>query len=243
MTSQFRNDDPNRPEIEYEDNERALFEDEFGAEVEAEDDDLIIRRRGGHWYVRLAAAAMALIILAGMGYEALYPWLTGRSQPAPSFDMVLTGVTAPDNPGSGCATARRVNLGEALPPSRLLCLCGQLYPRGSEADYRVRLRGSTGASLGQWHYTNQPRGAFCHPLRLAAPLEEDRYLIEVFTDNGRRPVAFIRFTVRGNSQAFYEKIPGYPNDVFGRSASASSASDGFVSSCACDRKSLINWAI
>ncbi|MCB9437472.1 MAG: hypothetical protein H6673_10840 [Anaerolineales bacterium] len=152
-----------------------------------------MRERPSRNYIRpILSVVLLLILLGGVSYRAVAPWLRELLQPSgDDFRMVLTGVTDQDCDGSS-----HVNLQGALEPTQTLCICGQLYTDESSVDYWLYMYTESGQVWANQSVKNQPQGAFCRVWHLPKQLEIGRYALAVRANPRLDPSNRLWFSVR-----------------------------------------------
>ncbi|NDJ87358.1 MAG: hypothetical protein GYB66_15880 [Chloroflexi bacterium] len=153
-------------------------------------------------YFRIAVAALLVLVLVLSGsYAALRPWLLQQSRQETitveraEFDAIITGVSSTKN---SCDDAPRFSGNNVLPPTQILCVCGELLTAGDGIHYALRLtKESTDVVVGRLPLQNQRKGAFCHRWEFSSLLSNGRYLLEIgTTTNYFNQIAGVWFDIR-----------------------------------------------
>lgn len=167
--------------------QKIFREDEFlsSRDDEETEDDLI---PSGRHFRRIVSLLMLAILLIGVFYTTAFPFLREVFQSR--FTVIILSIS-----DSECSHPPPVTLGRALPPTDILCVCGQLYSEG-EVSYTVRLRDEDADTLKRIHVEDQRSGPFCHVMRLDNTLGAGRYLVDVTAGIGREPMTPTRFSIR-----------------------------------------------
>jgi hypothetical protein len=146
----------------------------------------------------LVSILMVVILMVTVSYAAVQPWLhqENREGTQRRVEGAITGVSAVN---TSCRYAPRITVEGALPPTRVLCICGRVGRNNRDAPgYMLLLRSEDGATLGQMSMPGRFGGEFCYRMHLTSELQDGHYHIDLLLQSTSSQIDTFRFTIQSS---------------------------------------------